>query len=167
LLGRDDELAVLEAGLEDALAGRGRLFVVVGPPGAGKSHLGDEVASRAKARGANIRWGRAWDGGGAPPYWPWRDAIGRLPESGGDDTVNRFRFFEAVTELLREDAAKTPLMLVLDDLQAADEDSLLLLEFVASQVAEMPALILALAREDAQRLDELGRVATRTIQLGS
>jgi hypothetical protein len=58
-------------------------------------------------------------------------------------------------------------MLVLDDLQAADEGSLLLLEFVGSEVAEMPALIVALAREDAPRLDELARVATRMLQLGS
>jgi predicted ATPase len=58
-------------------------------------------------------------------------------------------------------------MLVLDDLQAADEDSLRLLEFVASEVAEMRMLIVGVAREDARRLDELARVATRTLQLGS
>lgn len=167
LLGRENELAVLEAGLEDALAGRGRLFVVVGAPGAGKSHFGDEVASRAKARGANVRWGRAWHGGGAPAYWPWRDALGELPEHDAGDSEGRFRFFEAVVERLRTEAAEKPLMVVLDDLQAADDDSLLLLEFVASAVAEMPALILALAREDTPRLDELARVATRTLQLGS
>src|SRR4051812_10643000 len=45
--GREAELDVLAAGLEDALAGRGRLFVVVGPPGSGKTRLGDEIASRA------------------------------------------------------------------------------------------------------------------------
>jgi DNA-binding SARP family transcriptional activator len=167
LLGRDEELAVLEAGLEDALAGRGRMFVVVGPPGAGKTHLGDEIASRAKARGATILWGRGWAGGGAPPYWPWRQAIRDLPQPRGDDSEGRFQFFEAVTELLRSEAQRSPLMLVLDDLQAADEDSLLLLEFVASEVAEMPALIVALAREDAPRLDELARFATRTLHLGS
>jgi DNA-binding SARP family transcriptional activator len=163
LLGRENELAVLEAGLEDALAGRGRLFVVVGAPGAGKSHFGDEVASRAKARGANVRWGRGWHGGDAPAYWPWRDALGELP----DNHASRFDFFESVAGQLRAETAEKPLMLVLDDLQAADEDSLLLLEFVASAVAEMPALILALAREDTPRLDELARVATRTLQLGS
>lgn len=165
LVGRNEEVAALEAGLDDALAGRGRLFVVVGPPGAGKTHLGDEIASRAKARGANIFWGRGWEGGGAPPYWPWRRAIRKLspPEEGEE----RFQFFERVTELLRAEAAQSPFMLVLDDLQAADEESLLLLEFVASEVAEMPALIVALAREDASRLDELGRLATRTLHLGS
>jgi DNA-binding SARP family transcriptional activator len=171
LVGRDEELVLLDAGLEDALAGRGRLFVVVGPPGAGKTHLADEIASRAKRRGANILWGRGWHGGGAPAYWPWRQAIRdtstTLPQTDGNDTEERFRFFEAVTELLRAEAARAPLMLVLDDLQAADEDSLLLLEFVASEVAEMPVLILALAREDTPRLDELARVATRMLQLGS
>ena len=167
ILGRDSEIVVLDAGLEDALGGRGRLFVVVGPPGSGKTRLGDEIASHAKARGATILWGRAWDGGGAPRYWPWRQAMNDLPEPDGDGTDERFRYFETVTDLLRNEAQRSPVMLVLDDLQAADEDSLLLLEFVASEVAEMPALIVALAREDTPRLDELGRVATRTLQLGS
>jgi hypothetical protein len=54
---------------------------------------------------------------------------------------------------------------VLDDLQAADEESLLLLEFVASELPEMAALVLALAREATPRLDELGRLATRTLRL--
>jgi predicted ATPase len=152
------------AGLDDALAGRGRLFVLVGPPGAGKTQLADELASRAKARGAAVRWGRGWDGGEAPPYWPWRQAIRDLPPPGG---AERFEYFSKVTEALRAATAEQPLMLVLDDLQAADECSLLLLEFVGSEVAEMPMLILGVAREGAARLDELARVATRTLQLGS
>src|SRR5262245_59356021 len=164
VLGREAEIAVFEAGLDDALAGRGRLFVVVGPPGAGKTRLADELASRAKARGAAVRWGRGWDGGDAPPYWPWRQAIRNLPAPDGGE---RFEFFSRVTELLRAEAAAQPILLVLDDLQAADEGSLLLLEFVASEVAEMPMLILGVARDGAPRLDELGRVATRTLQLGS
>jgi predicted ATPase len=88
-----------------------------------------------------------------------------LPQPQDDE--GRFAFFEAVTELLRAEAGQTPFVLVLDDLQSADEESLLLLEFVASEVAEMPVLIVALAREETPRLDELGRLATRTLQLGS
>jgi DNA-binding SARP family transcriptional activator len=133
VLGRDAEIAVFEAGLDDA-------------------------------RGAAVRWGRGWDGGDAPPYWPWRQAIRDLPPPDGDE---RFEYFSKVTELLRTAAAEQPLMLVLDDLQAADECSLLLLEFVGSEVAEMPMLILGVARDGAARLDELARVATRTLQLGS
>ncbi len=169
VVGRDDELALLEAGLEDALAGRGRLFVVVGGPGTGKTHLGDEIASRAKARGASILWGRGWHGGGEPAFWPWRQAMrgaGRtLTEPAADDEVARFHFFEAVTEALRAEAAEHPVLLVFDDLQAADEDSLLLIEFVASELPEMAMLVLALGREDTPRINELARHATHTLHL--
>jgi predicted ATPase len=77
----------------------------------------------------------------------------------------QFRFFTAVTEALRTEAAAQPLLLVFDDLQAADEDSVLLLEFVATALPEMSALVLALGRPETARLDELGRHATRTIRL--
>lgn len=169
LVGREAEIALLEAGLEDALAGRGRLFVVVGATGAGKTKLADEVASLAKQRGARILWGRGWSGGGAPPYWPWKQAfrdVGQeLPDLQRNNDAERFRFFEEVTETVRAAAAEQPLVLVLDDLQAADEESLLLLEFVASELPEMAALALALGREDMPRADELSRHATHTLRL--
>src|SRR3954447_9979713 len=167
VVGRDRELAVLEAGLEDALAGRGRLFILLGPQGSGKTRLADEVASRAKAQGASIHWGRAWDGGGAPAYWPWRRPCRTLSEPAGESEEDRFRFFEAVSEELRSAAADSPLVIVLDDLQAADEGSLRLLEFVGSEIAEMPALVVALAREGTEQLEAVARVATATLQLGS
>ena len=171
VVGRDQELALLEAGLEDALAGRGRLFVVAGGAGSGKTRLGDEIASRAKAGGARILWGRGWGGGGAPRFWPWiqalRDAGHTFPEPAGDDDGARFRTFETVTELLRDEAKRQPLLLVLDDLQAADTDSLLLIEFLASELPEMAVLMLALGRDETPRLDELGRLATHTLHLGS
>src|SRR5437764_677899 len=169
VVGRDDELALLEAGLADALAGRGRLFVVAGAAGSGKTRLGDEVASRAEAGGARILWGRGWHGGGAPAFWPWmqalRDAGRTLPTPTDDDADDRFRFFESVTESLREAAADQPLLLVLDDLQAADESSILLLEFVAGELPEMAALVLALGRPETPRLEELSRHSTRTLRL--
>jgi predicted ATPase len=56
-------------------------------------------------------------------------------------------------------------LLVLDDLQSADEGSLLLLEFLASELPEMAALVVAVARDDTPRLDELARYATRTLRL--
>jgi DNA-binding SARP family transcriptional activator len=166
LEGRDGELALLEAGLEDALAGRGRLFVVVGDAGAGKSRLADELASIAKQRGTQIFWGRAWAGGGAPAYWPWTQALkDALPAPGPDEPEARFRFFAAATEMLRTKASAQPLLLVLDDLQAADESSLLLLEFVATELPEMAALVLALGRQETARLEELERCATRVLRI--
>jgi len=165
--GRSDELALLEAGLDDALAGRGRLFVVVGDAATGKTRLADELASSAKQHGTRILWGRGWAGGGAPAYWPWTQALGdAFPDAGSEDEPEaRFRFFEAVTVALREQAAAQPLLLVLDDLQAADEGSILLLEFVAAALPEMSALVVALGRPETVRVDELERHATRIVRL--
>jgi DNA-binding SARP family transcriptional activator len=74
-VGRVPELAELMAGLDDAFAGRGRLFLVVGEPGIGKSRLAEEVMRHARARGARVLVGRCWEAGGAPAYWPWVQAL--------------------------------------------------------------------------------------------
>jgi hypothetical protein len=71
LVGRERELAELRRGLDAALLGRGGLFMVAGEPGVGKTALADAIGAEAVARGALVLWGRAWDGGGAPAYWPW------------------------------------------------------------------------------------------------
>ena len=74
-VGRVFELAELMAGLDDAFAGHGRLFLVVGEPGIGKSRLAEEVMRHARARGARVLVGRCWEAGGAPAYWPWVQAL--------------------------------------------------------------------------------------------
>jgi tetratricopeptide (TPR) repeat protein len=74
-VGRERELSELAAGLEDAEAGRGSLFLLAGEPGIGKSRLADELASRARERGFLVLWGRCWEAGGAPAYWPWVQAL--------------------------------------------------------------------------------------------
>jgi DNA-binding SARP family transcriptional activator len=65
-VGREAELSELFAGLEDAFAGRGRLLLLAGEPGIGKSRLADELMRRAQARGARVLVGRSWEAGGAP-----------------------------------------------------------------------------------------------------
>jgi DNA-binding SARP family transcriptional activator len=74
-VGRDAELAELLGGLKDALSGDGRLVLLVGEPGIGKSRLAEELTRRAHARGATVLTGRCWEAGGAPPYWPWVQAL--------------------------------------------------------------------------------------------
>jgi DNA-binding SARP family transcriptional activator len=74
-VGRDRELEELAAGLDDALGGRGRLFLLIGEPGIGKSRLAEEVCDRARARGALVLVGRCWEASGAPAYWPWLQAL--------------------------------------------------------------------------------------------
>src|SRR5579862_8400268 len=74
-VGREREVAELAAGLDDAAAGRGHVFLVGGEPGIGKSRLADEIAELAGRRGLRVVWGRCWEAGGAPPYWPWAQAL--------------------------------------------------------------------------------------------
>ena len=74
-VGRDSELAELFNGLEDAIAGRGRLVVLVGEPGIGKSRLAEEAIRRARARGVRVIVGRCWEASGAPAYWPWVQSL--------------------------------------------------------------------------------------------
>src|SRR5947208_4112602 len=74
-VGRHDELEELRAGLEDAVAGHGRSFLVVGEAGIGKTRLVEELAREAAERGHLVLWGRCWEGEGAPPYWPWIQVI--------------------------------------------------------------------------------------------
>src|SRR6267142_318198 len=69
-LGREREIGELEAGLDDVFAGRGRLFLVTGEPGIGKTRLAEELGLMAATRGVSVHWGRAWEAGGAPSYWP-------------------------------------------------------------------------------------------------
>jgi DNA-binding SARP family transcriptional activator len=181
-VGRGRELDDLAGALEDALAGRGRLVLLVGEPGIGKSRLADELVARARGRGARVIVGRCWEAGGAPAYWPWiqslrahvrgtepdalRAQLGGgasnlaqlLPELGelfpdlpeppalGSEGA-RFRLFEAVSSFLRDAAQGRPLVLGLDDLHAADEPSLLLLRFVAREIADSRLLVLCALRD--------------------
>ena len=58
----------------------------------------------------------------------------------------RFRLFDAVTTLLREEARTKPIVLVLEDLHAADASSLLLLRFVARTLTDSRLLVIATTR---------------------
>jgi hypothetical protein len=207
LVGRERELAELDAALAEACEGRGRLFFLAGEPGIGKTRLAETVASLAAARDMVPLWGRAWESAGAPAYWPWtqllRTLLGsrdsealvaelgtgaawlaqvipeladrvpgvRAPRSPGAEKA-RFALFDAVAEFLRDAAATDPLVVVLDDLHAADPASLLMFEFVAHGVSESPIVMLATFQEAPARsrpeverlLGVLGR-KSRTIVL--
>jgi len=67
-VGRERELAELLGALEDALTGSGRLVLVAGEPGIGKSRLADELIAHADGRGARVVVGRCWEAGGAPAF---------------------------------------------------------------------------------------------------
>lgn len=77
-VGRAHALAELDAALEAAEAGHGSLVLVTGDPGIGKTQLGSEVAARARTRGHLVLRGTCWEGGGAPAFWPWAQALRAL-----------------------------------------------------------------------------------------
>jgi hypothetical protein len=74
-VGRTRELGELRAVLDEAIAGHGRLVLVAGEPGIGKTRLAEELSIHASEEGALVLWGRCWEGGGAPAYWPWVQII--------------------------------------------------------------------------------------------
>jgi class 3 adenylate cyclase/tetratricopeptide (TPR) repeat protein len=74
-VGRTDELARLEARLEDARGGRGSIVVLAGEPGVGKTRVAEEFAERAAASGAQVLRGRCYEGEWAPPFGPFVEAI--------------------------------------------------------------------------------------------
>ena len=69
-VGRQREMAELTAALDDTLSGHGRMVMLVGEPGIGKTRTAQELAALAEQRGAQVLWGRCYEGEGAPPYWP-------------------------------------------------------------------------------------------------
>lgn len=188
-VGRARELAELRRGIDQAIASRGSCILISGEPGIGKTRLAREVAVHAESRRMGIAWGRCWEGGGAPAYWPWLQIIRGclssidlaqrrslleseaaphivqdiaqilpelrpmgeprrpLPVAQLNGEQARFRMFESVTTLLEGFARSQPMLFVLDDLHDADQSSLMMLRFIARDVAEVPILIVGTYRD--------------------
>jgi DNA-binding CsgD family transcriptional regulator len=74
-VGRDREFNALKSAFSTALSGRGRMVVLTGEPGIGKTRTAQELAAYAETMGARALWGRCYEGQGAPSYWPWIQII--------------------------------------------------------------------------------------------
>lgn len=74
-VGRSRELRAIRRSLDAAALGHGRLEIVSGAPGIGKTRLAQEVATIAFERGFAVLWGGCCEGEGAPAYWPWADTL--------------------------------------------------------------------------------------------
>ena len=74
-VGRERELDTLGACLADTFSGRGRIVLLVGEPGIGKTRLAEELGIYACSRQAQVLVGRCYEGEGVAPYWPWVQAI--------------------------------------------------------------------------------------------
>lgn len=79
LLARDAELDVLERAAESARSGWGRLVLVGGEAGIGKTRLAEEFTAGNHA--LEVLWGRCLEGEGAPPLWPWVQVLKAASEA--------------------------------------------------------------------------------------
>ncbi|GAA2458525.1 BTAD domain-containing putative transcriptional regulator [Actinomadura vinacea] len=191
-VGRRDELARLAAAARTAAAdGRCGLVLVGGDAGMGKTALAEHFTRALTADGWTAGWGRAPETGGAPAAWPWAEllrdlaaaaappddlagrlaplltdgdpAAGPVPGAGRQDAATgRFRLHLAVGDYLAGLAGRAPLLVVLDDLHWADEETLALLAALPRRLRDRPVLLVGTFRrtETPERLaDALAALA--------
>jgi DNA-binding SARP family transcriptional activator len=172
-VGREAELATLAAAWEQAAGGARHVVVVTGEAGIGKSRLTTEAARRVADAGGQVLFGRC-DQEAIVPYQPVVEALDgfvaatppdELPFLGDEATAelaavlpslagprrpggpDRSRLFGAVTDLVAAVAKERPLLLVLDDLQWADDDTLLLVRHLLRWAGDAPVLVVAISRD--------------------
>jgi DNA-binding SARP family transcriptional activator len=183
-VGRDAELGDLLTAYKEA-AEDARFVVLEGEPGIGKTRLADELATAAAAAGSLTVWGRANESGAAPALWPWLPVLraaaagvddessalgdvlaGEAPLLAGQGGALQFERFDAVAGVLeRAGAGTTPVVVLLDDLQWADDASLELLQFLTTRL-QRGVLVAATVRtlevgHTSAVTDALGAVARR------
>jgi hypothetical protein len=181
-VGREQETRKLRDAFDQVLSGDGRVVMVVGEPGIGKTRTAEELTTYARLRGAQVLWGRCYEGEGAPPYWPWvqivrayvheRDPKELLSDLGAgaadiaevvsevrerlpglppvaklEPEQARFQLFDSITAFLKNASKRQALVLVLDDLHWSDTPSLLLLQFLASELAGSRLFVLGTYRD--------------------
>jgi DNA-binding SARP family transcriptional activator/ATP/maltotriose-dependent transcriptional regulator MalT len=191
LVGREAEMDVIARMLQQARAGQGRTLFVSGPAGIGKSSLLAAVASMAGNDGWRVGRGTASAIEGAWPYAPVLEAVadlGRrhpallerldprfkheidralvgefldLADGGGHQ-----RLFVATCELLRLAAADGGALLLVDDLQDADEASLRLLHYLARS-SPGERVMLALGHRSTPLPPDLDQVRTSLLGRGT
>ena len=77
----------MRAALDAALAGSGRIVLLGGEPGIGKTRLARVLAGEAESRGVPVWWGRGWEDGSAPAFWPWNTALRSWIDPTGHEAV--------------------------------------------------------------------------------
>ncbi|MGO9607835.1 MAG: ATP-binding protein [Candidatus Binataceae bacterium] len=182
-VGRDAERAALRDLLEQARNGEGKIILIAGAAGVGKTRIAAELAADALQQGMLTLVGSCYDRDDPVPFIPFveileasiaqtRDLV-TFRRALGDDAAEVARLlpqlrrlfpdippamelppeqsrrilFTAVTDLVARVARNTPLVLVLDDLQWADEGTLLLLSHLARCAAQIPLLVVGTYRD--------------------
>lgn len=145
LVGRDEVSALLARAWDGA---RGRLVLLSGEPGIGKTALAAQLSEQVADQGAATAWGVCTQAGGVPAFWPWPDVVeqlgGPLTPPGSDPDSAWFACATAVVRAVRE---VQPALLVLDDLQWAGPGALRVLDFVVRRLQRDRVLVLGTYRD--------------------
>jgi DNA-binding CsgD family transcriptional regulator len=171
LVGRDSELATLARLVKDAAAGWGGSVLIEGEPGIGKSSLVREALAEAADVGCQVFWGAGDELSQALPLSPLIEALGvRQPSVNprrnmilgllrGEVAAERgidvsAALAEQLLALAAEQCDVQPTVLVIDDLQWADQASITLFGRLARLARQLPLLLVGMMRPVPQR-DEL------------
>ncbi|WP_353389208.1 BTAD domain-containing putative transcriptional regulator [Thermobispora bispora] len=167
-VGRDAELAALTAAVPRVLAGRFTVALVHGEPGVGKTTLVRRLTERLGGMGWVTATGACPDGTATPPGWAWAEALRALvaqrgageyatvlgpllddtaPEAGDDEAAGGFRLTRAVGGYLSAVAREAPLLIVVEDLHWADDQTLALLRALPSLLAASRVLLVTTYRD--------------------
>src|SRR4051794_16664707 len=171
LLERDEELRELDLLLDEALERRrGRLVLVEGPPGIGKTRLLDALRTRARERGAVVVSARASELDRDFPFGVVRQLFESVVAREGaellDGAAGRARplleaapareaapseapaveLFHGLYWLVANLAERAPLLLTIDDIHWADAASLRFVQFLVPRLEELPVLVALASR---------------------
>ncbi|MEV4643110.1 AAA family ATPase [Actinoplanes sp. NPDC049548] len=187
MVGRDEQIDRVEQALRKANSGHGGALFLVGEAGIGKTRLAMLAAEKAAELGMRVLRGRGSTIGPMVPFrplteallslfrgrslpedsalTPYRPMLGRLvPEWGqphaqhGDSLVV---LAEAVLRLLAVEGRDGGCLLVLDDLQDADAETLAVVEYLVDNVEYQPILVVATIREEPSAALDLAHSANR------
>ncbi|MFI7499232.1 AAA family ATPase [Streptomyces sp. NPDC049687] len=145
---RDDAHALLAAEVERARAGAGRLVLLRGATGTGRSALLEAAVTHAACRGLRVLRARCSPEDTSVPFSSILHLLDPVPEFSGDvepgldDRGSAARLWR----LLRSYAAEGPVLLAVDDVELADEASRRWLTEAARHADRLPLLLVATER---------------------
>ncbi len=172
LVGRDSEMALLTGLIKEVARGRGSSVLIEGEPGIGKSALVRAAVAGAPDAGCQVFWGAGDELGQALPLLPFLDGLRvREPSTNprrntivqllrGEVAADRGTDVPAVLAeqllaLVAEQYAVRPTILIVDDLQWADQASITLWGRLARSARQVPLLLVGMMRPAPQRDDLL------------
>ena len=168
LIGRDSEMALLAELMKEAARGRGGVVLIEGEPGIGKSALVRAAVAGAPEVGCEVFWGAGDELGQTLPLLPFLDALRvREPSANprrkaivgllrGEVVADRGTDVPAVLAeqllaLVAEQCAARPTILVVDDLQWADQATITLWARLARSARQVPLLLIGMMRPVSQQ----------------